>query len=109
MMGDSDGVLLNHYNLSTLYPAEWPAEKDEGDTSEEELGITKQTSRSKYTTLERGPSLRNSVPGSQRNKDGVETLVQKDEADPLGGAESVVQVLREHGLPVQDNMRLREH
>ena len=38
------------------------------------------------------------IPGAERSKDGVETLVQKDEQDPLGMYPSVVQVLRARSL-----------
>lgn len=110
---EDESTILNHYNLTTLYPTSWPAEKDESDASEEEP-ITLQhkaasrRSKSRYSALERVGSDRKSlVPGSQRIGNGVENLVQKDEPDPLSGAESVVKILKERGLPIEDDSRLR--
>ena len=104
-------TLLNHYNLSTLEPWEWPAEKDADDSSDEELSKVSRSqarrSKSRYSALDRSVSARGSVPGSQKTIDGVENLVQKDEPDPLGGPASVVQVLRQRGLPVEDDLSLR--
>ncbi len=106
--------VLNHYNISTPFPTEWPVEKDESDGSDDDLppkGVAKsllRRSRSRYSALERsGSDRRTLVPGSEKIGDGVENLVQKDEADPLGGADSVVRVLRHKGLPVEDDQRLR--
>jgi len=113
-MADIERNLLNHYNLTTLYPTQWPAEKDEDDAPEDEklsvvrAGSTRKA-RSRYSVLERDTSIRSKVPGSQRGKDGVETMVQKDESDPLTGAGSVVQILRQRGLPVEENLRLSEN
>ena len=115
-MGDQTRVILNHYNISTPYPTEWPAEKDDSDTSDLDAPIIKtatsnlRRSKSRYSVLERSGSDRRSlVPGSEKTRDGVENLVQKDEADPLGGTDSVVRALRQKGLPVEDDQRLREH
>lgn len=110
-MADIERELLNHYNITTLYPNSWPADKDESDASDNEklsadkAGSTRKA-RSRYSALERDTSIRSKVPGSQRGKDGVETLVQKDESDPLSGAGSVVQILRQRGLPVEENLKL---
>lgn len=97
----------SHYNISTLYPLEWPAELDESD---DELPPSKHLSRTKsrYSALERSASDRRSViPGSQKTGDGRANLVQKDEQDPLGGMDSVVSVLKQRGLPVDEDVRLR--
>ena len=106
-----EATLLNHYKISTLYPDTWPEEKDRNDSSEDEPLPTKKAnprrSKSRYSVLERNASARSSVPGAERNKDGVENLVQKDEPDPLGGQQSVIQVLRQRGVPVEDNQKLR--
>ncbi|KAJ9636784.1 Exocyst complex component S5 [Coniosporium tulheliwenetii] len=110
-MADTERVLLNHYNLKTLSPSQWPAEKDESDTSDEESPRNHNVRRSKsrYSVLERGASYRNrsSVPGTQKTSEGRENLVQQDEPDPLGASRSVVQVLRQRGLPVDDDLELR--
>ena len=105
--------MLEHYQLSTAYPVEWPAEKDMSDASDEEetkfaqnSGIRR--SKSRYSALERAASDRKSIlPGSQRADNGVENMVQRDEPDPLGTTDSVVRILRQLGLPVQEDPRLR--
>jgi len=114
-MTDYERTVLDHYQLSTAYPTEWPAEKDTSDASDDEGVAPKPSSngirnrrKSKYFALERVASDRRSVvPGSQKSGDGVETLVQRDEPDPLGTTESVVRILRQLGLPVQEDTSLR--
>ncbi len=109
-MTDVERTLLDHYNLSSLYPNEWPAEKDDIDDEEIPRPSASLHRVSRLSALGRGPSIRSnrSIPGSQKDKDGLETLVQKDEADPLGESASVVQKLRQRGLPVQEDVVLRE-
>ncbi|PVH86063.1 hypothetical protein DL98DRAFT_482578 [Cadophora sp. DSE1049] len=112
-MADYERTVLEHYQLSTAYPVEWPAEKDMSDASDEEetkpmrnAGIRR--SKSRYSALERAASDRKSIlPGSQRGDNGVENMVQRDEPDPLGTTDSVVRILRQLGLPVQEDPRLR--
>lgn len=112
-MTDYERTVLEHYQLSTPYPLEWPAEKDLSDASDEENEpkntVRKSTVRkSRFSVLERASSSRKSfVPGAQKTGDGVENLVQKDEPDPLGSTTSVVRMLRESGLPVSEDTNLR--
>jgi exocyst complex component 2 len=114
-MTDYERQVLDHYQLSTAYPVEWPAEKDLSDASDDEEVVPQRNgqvrrSKSRYSALERVTSDRKSlVPGSQKTGDGLENLVQRDEPDPLGTTESVVRILRQLGLPVQDDTRLREY
>ncbi len=112
---DQEQTILHHYNLTTPYPTSWPAGKDESSSSEEERSNGKATKRSlrrsttRYSALERHGSARRSlVPGSEKTGDGLENMVQRDEPDPLGGPESVVGVLRQKGIPVDDDQRFRE-
>lgn len=111
MAANVEATLLNHYKIDSLYPAEWPAEKDQEDSSEDEdasapaASTSVSRSKSRYSILETRKQ-RVSIPGSQKTKDGVENLVQKDESDPLGGSASVVQILRARGLPVEDDLKL---
>ena len=112
---NDEHAILNHYNLTNPFPTAWPAEKDETDASEEEnttrdLSNTAiRQSRSRYSALQRiGSDRRSLIPGSQRLRDGHENLVQKDEPDPLGATDSVVRVLRQRGLPVEEDQRLSE-
>ncbi|CAO2653443.1 Nn.00g028540.m01.CDS01 [Neocucurbitaria sp. VM-36] len=106
--------ILNKYNLTTLYPAAWPEEKDEADDEDGfEAPARKATaqpirrSRSRYSVLEDRSRYSRQVPGAERSKDGIENLVQKDEQDPLGMYPSVVQVLRARNIAVEDDIKLR--
>lgn len=114
-MADYERTVLEHYQLPNAFPLEWPPEKDLSDASDEEDSFKQKRnglvrrSKSRYSALERSASDRQSlVPGSQKTGDGRENLVQRDEPDPLGSTESVVRVLRQQGLPVADDIRLRE-
>ncbi|PGH11534.1 hypothetical protein AJ80_07100 [Polytolypa hystricis UAMH7299] len=114
-MGDFDQDVTHHYNLPTPYPQAWPAELDESDESDGEgeqlvpqKNINFRRSTARYSALQRGGSNRKSfVPGSQKTGDGRDNLVQKDEADPLGSSDSVIRVLKQRGLSVDDDTRLR--
>ncbi|KAM3076886.1 Exocyst complex component S5 [Clarireedia jacksonii] len=118
-MADIERTILDHYQLSTAYPSEWPADKDNSDASddeEEEAPKSKQNGsmaaaasrrKSKYFALERASDRRSLIPGSQKTGNGVENLVQRDEPDPLGSTDSVVRILRQLGLPVQEDIGLR--
>lgn len=115
-MISDEHTLLNHYNITELYPTAWPEEKDQSDASEDEQpanqtkGLAHSRSKSRYSALIRSASDRRSlVPGSEKTGDGVENLVQKDEPDPLGGSDSVVRILKQKGLPVEEDQRLREN
>lgn len=108
---EGEHALLNHYNLTTPYPTAWPVEKDDSDASDDAFPakLSIRRSKSRYSALERSGSDRRSlVPGSEKTGDGVENLVQKDEADPLGSTDNVVRVLRQKGIAVEDDQRLRE-
>lgn len=107
--------LLNHYKLTTLYPQAWPHQDDESSDSEEEgqsskatparhgskLSVISQNSlrKSKYRNLDRHASV--------RSDPTTESVVQKDEPDALGMQQSVATVLSRKGVPVQDNLKLR--
>lgn len=110
MAAEIERELLNHYKLDSLHPSEWPQRDDESDESEDEAianGSPNSPSRSKFAGLDRRASLRSTISGTQKGPGGADSLVQKDEPDPLGIAPSVVQQLRRRGLPVEDNLRLR--
>ncbi len=106
-MAEYERNVLTHYNIQSTSLDSWPAELDESDEEQpDEIGVRR--SRSRYSALERSASDRRSgVPGSQKLSDGRSNLVQKDEADPLGSSGSVVQSLRSRGLPVEQDVRLR--
>ncbi|TID26387.1 putative exocyst complex component sec5 protein [Venturia nashicola] len=99
----------NHYGIKNPYPERWPDDLHSDDSEPEVLpGLNKRKSRSRYSALNQSSTSRASfVPGAERSKTGVQNLVQSDEVDPLGGSQTVIQVLRQRGLPVEDDLRLR--
>jgi exocyst complex component 2 len=111
-MGDLERTVLDFYQIPSLNPVQWPAEKDNtSDASEDEAAAKKKLNRrkSRYQALERAVSTRSSiVPGSENSGSGIGNLVQKDEPDPLGTTDSVVRTLKHLGVPLQDDLRLRE-
>ncbi|KAF7558824.1 hypothetical protein G7046_g5327 [Stylonectria norvegica] len=107
-MADYERTILDFYQLPTPYPSEWPAEKDDEESSgEDDEAKELQRRKSRYQALERAVSRRSVVPGSEAGKGGVGNLVQKDEPDPLGSSDSVVRTLKHMGVPLQDDARLR--
>ncbi|OJJ49893.1 hypothetical protein ASPZODRAFT_59444 [Penicilliopsis zonata CBS 506.65] len=104
--------VTTHYNLPSEFPEEWPAELDDSDVSEDE-SIQKSGAparRSRYFALERGAGDRKSFSvglGPQKGGDGRDNPVSKDEPDPLGSGDSVVRILKQRGLPVEEDGRLR--
>jgi exocyst complex component 2 len=107
--------LLNHYKLTSLYPDAWPHQDNESSNDEDEdapadgtpptrhaskLSTNSRSSYSKFRNIDRHASIRSSTPTA-------ESLVQQDEADPLGKARSVATELKRRGLPVDDNLKLR--
>lgn len=110
-MADYERTVLDFYGLPTPYPSEWPTEKDNSDGSDEEdeADVKASRRRSRNEALERAVSDRRStLLGAQSEKGGVGNIVQKDEPDPLGTTDSVVRTLRQLGVPVQDDPRLRK-
>ncbi|KAJ5744711.1 hypothetical protein N7533_009581 [Penicillium manginii] len=99
----SDLDVASHYNLPSEFPEEWPAALDEADQSEEEpVQRTKSRPRkSRYFALERTPSDWRSNFGSHRGKENRENP-QNDEPDPLGAGDSVMRILKQRGLRMED-------
>ncbi|KAH8880645.1 exocyst complex component Sec5 [Thozetella sp. PMI_491] len=108
-MGDQERTVLDFYGISTPYPVEWPAEKNRGEDSDEEADTKKKLNRrkSRYQALERVSTRASIVPGSENSGSGKSNLVQRDEPDPLGTTDSVVRTLKQMGLPLQDDLKLR--
>jgi exocyst complex component 2 len=121
---DKERELLNKYHLTSLYPSEWPHQQyddeDESESDEEaaanglstrQQGNNSAKSRrslsNTYKNIDRHASIRSSLSGTQKTASGEDSLVQKDEADPLGMAASVAAKLRSRGLPVEENVKLR--
>lgn len=103
----SDLDVANHYGLPSAFPEEWPAELDEGDPLDYEASHKRSNSR-RYFALERNNSGHRSLNlGSMKSNDGREQLVQKDEPDPLGSRDTVVNILQRRGLSLDDESRLK--
>jgi exocyst complex component 2 len=107
-------AILNKYNLTTLYPTQWPDEKNDDSDSDVDAPTPAtaqpiRRSRSRYSVLEDRSRFSRQVPGAEISKDGKENLVQKDEQDPLGMYPSVVQVLRARSIRVEDDIKLRAY
>ncbi|KAI9887212.1 MAG: hypothetical protein M1823_000960 [Watsoniomyces obsoletus] len=115
-MADPERTLLNHYNLPSLYPLQWPAEKDDSEESADEVVPAPKGSRGSQTRRsKRPPSVLDKLGGSRRSAgvktesqdDGAQVLPRKDEPDPLGSSDSVIRLLRQRGLPVDHDAKLR--
>lgn len=97
MAAEAERELLNHYKLDSLYPSEWPdRDDDDYDSDADKDANTTSQKESKFAALDRTLSGRR-----------TDSSVQKDEPDPLGIVPSVVHELRRRGLPVEENLRLR--
>jgi len=112
-MDSVETQLLNKYNIPSLFPAQWPEEKDQSSDSDSDAPSQQpptlqpmRRSKSRFSVLETGGSFSRKREGVEKTKDGVDNLVQKDEQDPLGTFPSVVQILRQRGLPVEDDVKL---
>lgn len=107
---DTERELLNKYKLTSLYPTEWP-HQDDDDESDEDESDEEQTpvraharKNSRFQKIDRHASLKSSITSKTATSDAG---VQKDEPDALGVAPSVAAELRKRGLPVEDNLALR--
>ncbi|UKZ85344.1 uncharacterized protein TrAFT101_001208 [Trichoderma asperellum] len=103
-MSDYERTILEFYQLPTAYPSEWPAEKDDDSSGDEGDPKKHGRQKSRYQALESSGDGKGAAVG---RKGGVNNMVLKDEPDPLGTTDSVVRSLRENGLQVQDDVRLR--
>jgi exocyst complex component 2 len=104
-MADLD--VTSHYNIPTEFPEEWPASLDVTDEPEEEP--TQKDSRprkSRYIALERSPSDWRSNFGSRRGKEGRDNA-REDEPDPLGTSDSVLRILKQRGVPLEEDGKSR--
>lgn len=103
--------LLNTYKLTSLYPTEWPHQNDESSEEEDEEISTlsrhksTQSANTRFRDIARHASLRSSISNNKtaQNHAGV----QNDESDALGMAPSVAGELRKRGVPVEEDLALR--
>ncbi|KAI5814277.1 exocyst complex component Sec5-domain-containing protein [Pyronema omphalodes] len=107
-MGESrsDPALLKHYRLQDPFPTSWSDPIEEAHKEHNKRnGAVHRKSTVRYSILQE-----EHVSASLKGLIGDEFEggnVPKDESDPLGTTDSVVRVLRQRGLPVEDNVRLR--
>ncbi|KAJ5793816.1 Vacuolar protein sorting-associated protein 51 [Penicillium paradoxum] len=105
-MADLD--VASHYNLPSEFPEEWPAALDVAEESEEEpvQRIDSRPRKSRYMALERSPSDWRSNCGSRRGKEGRDNA-REDEPDPLGTSDSVLRILKQRGVPLEEEGKSR--
>ncbi|RKF72855.1 putative exocyst complex component sec5 [Golovinomyces cichoracearum] len=111
-MTDNEFSVHEHYQLTSPFPTEWPEEKDNDDHSDDDDNETTTKNRPKskprYSALVTTTGNRKSfMKGSLKAESAIENLLQRDEPDSLGTTDSVVGTLKNLGLPVQDDIRLR--
>src|SRR3978361_1348456 len=98
-------VLLKHYRLHDPNPTTWTDPIEEAQQQRQYGGLHRK-STVRYSVLQEEQvyaTLRGLI-GDNLYEGGS---LPRDEPDPLGTTNSVVHVLRQRGLPVEDNVRLR--
>ncbi|KAL9051866.1 MAG: hypothetical protein Q9162_005756 [Coniocarpon cinnabarinum] len=106
--GESERDILAHYGLNSLYPSEWPAEKEEGDGQESEPESKAKIKHARrFTTLEHSRGKRKGKSPSKRREQDLPPPLPRDEADPLGGSASIVSLLRRKGIPADRDEELK--
>jgi exocyst complex component 2 len=95
--------LLKHYRLQDPFPTAWSDPVEEAQKQQVNL---RRKSTVRYSVLQEAnvSSALKGLIGDDLN-DGA--TLPRDEPDPLGSTDSVVRVLKQRGLPVEDNVRLR--
>lgn len=105
-MADSqpDGAMLKHYRLQEPFPTSWsdPIE----DVQKQHRGLNRK-STVRYSVLQESNVSSSALKGLMEADLYEGGRVPRDEPDPLGSTDSVVRVLRQRGLPVEENVRLR--
>ncbi|KAK4900214.1 Exocyst complex component S5 [Elasticomyces elasticus] len=125
LTADTERRLLNHYKLTTLYPSSWPHQPGDDDSSDSESEpslhpngnktsqvhppskspsplVGRQSSSARFRQIDRHASIR-----SASSLLGASSVVKQDEPDALGMVQSVATTLRSRGLPVEEDLALR--
>ena len=100
---DKERAILDRYNLTSSFPTAWPEEADDADDTDTDAEAngnnalireqSKQSANSRrsfsntYRRIDRHASVRSQLSGTQKTARGEDSMVQKDEADPLGMAQ----------------------
>lgn len=97
----SEAALLKHYRLQDPFPDAW-------SDPVEDLQV-KQRKQFRASTTRYSILQEQGISASLKGLAGEQytAFVPEDEPDPLGGTNSVVRSLRERGLAVDENTRLR--
>ena len=107
---ETEQEILAHYGVRSLYPQQWPADKDEADDHEETPEAkAKARHTRRFTTLEhaRGTKGKGRSPHKGRGgRDADVPPLPRDEADPLGASASIVSLLRRKGIPADRDEQL---
>ena len=92
-----DAAVAKHYRLTDPYPLVWTDPIEDSQVIQRKA-IRPSTAR--YSVLqEEGLSLRATT--------SLDASIPQDEADPLGTTSSVVRILRQKGLKVDESLKLR--
>ena len=107
----TENDILTHYGITSLYPDEWPLEKNEGEDDDENDFEAQAKARHtrRFTTLGHGRGYgksKSKSPHKGRGKDDALPPLPRDEPDPLGANASVVALLRQNRVPVERNEEL---
>lgn len=104
--------VASHYGIQNAFPDVWPAELDESDVSDTEnfaagAGVKPKRRSTRYSALAGASSNRSLAAGSYRAGASADNVTIKDEADPLGSSDSVMHILKQKRINVEDDPRLR--
>ncbi|KAK5695637.1 Exocyst complex component S5 [Elasticomyces elasticus] len=124
LTADTERRLLNHYKLTTLYPSSWPHQPGDDSSDDEEPSshpngsspggpvhpptkspsplVGRHSSSARFQKIDRHASIR-----SASSLLGASSVVKQDEPDALGMVQSVATTLRSRGLPVEEDLALR--
>lgn len=108
-----DVDVAQYYNLPTAYPEEWPAQLDDGDAPEtvpddaaaRKKQLKQQRKSARYSAL--GLATSRNLASAPFRAGAGDHASGKDEPDPLGSSDSVLHMLRQRGLPVDEDPQLR--
>ena len=100
----SESAMLKYYRLQDPLPATW---SDPVEVAQKQHRTLNRKSTVRYSVLQEANVSSSALKGLVDSDLYEGGSVPRDEPDPLGSTDSVVRVLRQRGLPVEDNVRLR--
>ncbi|KAI9828250.1 MAG: hypothetical protein M1826_006076 [Phylliscum demangeonii] len=108
--------VLDRYKLTTPFPTEWPKERDQADDEDQGAGLVdpksiapnrRRQSSSRYSVLE-STSGAGGLSTAGAGKHADQQPFVRDGPDPLGASDSLTRLLRQRGLPVDNEAHLRD-